>query len=39
MLDYRTLPRQGAVIGEDLGRGAGWSYDACVTEVHRLAHL
>lgn len=30
MLDYRALPKQGAVIGEDLGRGAGWSYDTCV---------
>lgn len=30
MYDYRALPRPDSVIGEDLARGAGWSYDACV---------
>lgn len=30
MVDYRTLPKSGAQIGEDLARGAGWSYDASV---------
>lgn len=30
MIDYRALPRAGAVVEEDLARGAGWSYDAFV---------
>ncbi|KAL7411064.1 glycosyl hydrolases family 18-domain-containing protein [Mrakia frigida] len=32
MVDYRTLPKSGAQIGEDLARGAGWSYDASKRE-------
>lgn len=31
MLDYRVLPKPGAQIGEDLARGAGWSYDPLVS--------
>lgn len=30
MYDYRALPLPGGVIGEDIGRGVGWTYDPFV---------
>ncbi|CDZ98667.1 glycoside hydrolase family 18 protein [Phaffia rhodozyma] len=32
MYDYRALPRPGAIVGEDISRGASWTYDPSLRE-------